>query len=314
MAIACAFAAWAVWEKMEVSRLSDEVVSLENKLTMAVAAGRKLPAAAGAESRDTAAARTAAAGREKDKDSNPVQPGSEGKSMAEGLAKMMEDPKMRDAFKAQARMGIDMMYRDLFDLLDLKEPKKSQLEKLVSEKAATGMELGFSMMGAKKSPEEIKKLSDELMAKTRDYDAKIKDLLGEDDFTKLKRYEDSTNERMQLKTFSGMLASKNLEMDESTETRLMDAMYQERQKFPFANSFSSQQNTDMSRFSEDNIQKFGTEYSQLNQNIVSRAGEILSPPQLEVFKESQTQMETMVKMHIEMAGKMFGSGAAAPNP
>lgn len=313
MVMACGFAAWAVVERLENARLNDQVASLEDRLTLAAAAGRRPVVADGGtakERKDGGAGKSASATEA----ASAVKPGEEGKTMADGLVKMMEDPKMRDAFKAQARMGIDMVYRDLFDLLDLKDPKKSQLEKLVSEKAAAGMELGFSMMGAKKSPEEIKKLSDELIAKTKDYDNKIKDLIGEEDFNKLKRYEDSTNERMQLKTFSGMLASKNLEMDEGTESRLMDVMYQERQKFPFANSFSSQQNPDMSRFSSENIQRFGTEYSQLNQNIVSRAGEVLSAPQLEVFKESQTQMETMVKMHIEMAGKMFGPGTAAPNP
>ena len=133
------------------------------------------------------------------------------------------------------------------------------------------------------------------------------------DFNKLQRFEDSTGERMQLKTFTGMLGSKNLEIDEVTETKLMDAMYDERQKFPFASSFASQQNADMSRFSQENITRFGDEYGKLSDNIVNRASGFLSGPQLEVFKESQTQMQTMVKMQIEMAGKMFGTGGEQPS-
>jgi hypothetical protein len=95
-------------------------------------------------------------------------------------------------------------------------------------------------------------------------------------------------------------------MDEATETKLMDAMYDERKNFPFASDFGNQQNTDMTRFTPENINRFGEEYSQFSQGVVKRAEGILTAPQLEVFRQSQEQMATMTKMHIEMAGKMFG--------
>jgi hypothetical protein len=310
-AICLAFAGWAVWERIQNAELNRRVAELED-----AAKGPGIPEMKSTPGTATStdkkikaiAADTAAAGKE------TVKPGGEGKSMADGLVKMMEDPKMRDAFKAQARMGIDMVYRDLFDLLNLQEPKRSELEKLISEKAAAGMEIGFSMLGTKKTPEEIKAASAELVAKNKEMDNKIKALLGEEDFNKVQRYEDSTNERMQLKTFSGMLASKNLEIDEATESRLMDAMYDERKNFPFASEFSSQHNPNMGRFTADNMTRFGEEYGQMSESVVNRAAGILTAPQLEVFKESQTQMATMVQMHIEMAGKMFGPGEAASNP
>jgi hypothetical protein len=220
---------------------------------------------------------------------------------------MMQDPKMRDVMKAQARMGIDMMYRDLYDLLNLPEPKRSELQKLISEKTSAAMEIGFSALGSKKTPEELKAISDELKSKTAALDSQIKGLLGDEDYGQLKRYEDSTNERMHLQTLNSMLASKNIEMDEATESRLMDVMYEERKKLPFINTFTDQQNTDMTRFTPDNLAQFGSQYEQLNQSVVTRAGGILSPAQLEVFQQSQDQMGAMTKMHLDMAAKMFGA-------
>jgi hypothetical protein len=170
------------------------------------------------------------------------------------------------------------------------------------------MEIGFAMMGEKKTPEEMKGISDDLQAKTKAMDDKILELLGQEDFDKMKRYEDSTNERMQLRTFNSMLADKGLELDEATETKLMDAMYDERKNFPFASDFGNQQNTDMTRFTSENMNRFGEEYSQFSQGVVKRAESILTAPQLEIFRQSQEQNATMTKMGLEMAAKMFGQG------
>ena len=312
VAICLGLAGWAVWEHLERDKLSSRVAELE-KLTAKPRIPEKhdtKPAAAAVSQHDSDVASAANAA----KGSVAVKPGEEGKSMADSLVKIMSDPNMRDAMKAQASMGIDMLYRDLFDLLNLPEPKRSQFEKLIREKTNAGMEIGFSMIGSKKTPEEKKEISDKLQAQTKDLDDQIKALIGEEDFNKVRRYEDSTNERMQLKTLNSMLASKNLDMDEATESKLMDAMYDERKHFPFASNFSNQQNTDMMRFTPENMTRFGEEYGQLSQSVVKRAAGILSAPQLEVFQQSQEQTATMTKMHIEMAGKMFGASEAPANP
>jgi hypothetical protein len=225
---------------------------------------------------------------------------------------MFSDPKMRDVMKSQARMGIDMMYRDLYDLLDLPEPQRSQFEKLINEKATAGMEAAFAMMGGDKSPEERKAAAEEVKKLVDETDTKIKDLLGQEDYDKVKRYEDSQMERMQLKTFTGMLTSKDLSLDEATESKLMDAMFQERTKFPFASDYIDQQNPDISRFTPENTERFNEEYTQLNDRIAKRAESILSPQQFEVFRESQTQQVNMIKMQMEMGARMFGGGGETP--
>ena len=162
-------------------------------------------------------------------------------------------------------------------------------------------------MGGDKTPEEREAAAAAVKKLMTESEAKIKDLLGKEDYARVKSYEDSQLERQQIKAFSTSLATKDLNLDEATEAKLMDVMYQEREKFPFASSYVDQQNPDITRFTPENSERFNDEYTSLNESIASRAAGILSPQQLEVFRESQTQQVNMIKMHMEMGAKMFGA-------
>jgi hypothetical protein len=174
LVVCVALAGWAVWERVENSRLTARVAALEDQAGKRQAPGDKESVLAAALSKTGGKPGSSAAAKESpDAGAATAQPGEEGKSMADGFAKMMRDPKMREAMKAQASMGIDMMYRDLFDLLDLPEPKRSEFEKLIREKTTAGMEIGFAMMGEKKTPEEMKAVSEDLQAKTKAMETKF---------------------------------------------------------------------------------------------------------------------------------------------
>ncbi len=270
----------------ERKKLTEQVAKLEKET-------KELKAAAEAPGKTTAA--------------GSAKPGDVAKAGMEGMAAMFKDPKMRDMMKVQARREVDMMYRDLFELLNLPEPQRTQFEKLINEKATAGMEVAFALMGGDKTPEEREAAAAAVKKLMTESEAKIKDLLGKEDYARVKSYEDSQLERQQIKAFSTSLATKDLNLDEATEAKLMDVMYQEREKFPFASSYVDQQNPDITRFTPENSERFNDEYTSLNESIASRAAGILSPQQLEVFRESQTQQVNMIKMHMEMGAKMFGA-------
>ncbi len=302
--------AWAAWEHIQRVSLEGRLADLESVATTRDMRERteqlKLTEQVKTLKKQVQAQTAAAAADSKTSPASSGKKKDTGADMAANLAKMMSDPKMRDVMKSQARMGIDMLYRDLYDLLDLKEPQRSKFEKLITDKATIGMEAGFAMMGGDTTAEERKLAAEEVKAKTAEVEQQIKDLLGKEDYDKVKRYEGSTLERMQLKTFNSMLTSKELAMDEGTEAKLMDVMYQEREKFPFASSYVDQQNPDIGRFTAENSTRFNEEYGQLNERIVSRAAGILTASQLEVFRQSQEQQMNMIKMQMEMGARMFG--------
>ncbi len=309
LVVCLGLAAFSTWSQLERSRLAERVAELEqdseNQVTRVSAERKRFTDQAAKREKEVEAYLDSAA--PPDKSTAATKPADPGKEMMDGMAKMMSDPKMRDVMKTQARMGVDMIYRDLFDLLNLQEPQRTQFEKLIMEKATAGMEAAFAMMGADKTPEERKAAAAAVKKLMEESEAKIKDLLGKEDYAKVQRYEDSQLERMQLKTFSGNLASKDLNMDEATEAKLMDVMYQEREKFPFASNYVDQQNPDITRFTEENSARFNDEYTKLNESIANRAAGVLTPQQLEVFRESLTQQTNMIKMQMEMGAKMFGA-------
>ena len=176
LVVSLGLAALSTWLQMDRSKLADRVAELEQmseargvrgamertKLAEQVAKlekeAKELKAAASAPAKSTASAAKAG--------------GDSAKAAMEGMAKMFSDPKMRDMMKSQARMGVDMMYRDLFELLNLPEPQRTQFEKLINEKATAGMEAAFAMMGADKTPEERKEAAAAVKKLMEDSEAK----------------------------------------------------------------------------------------------------------------------------------------------
>jgi len=301
---------WAGWEHMERRKLARENEELLQDAARLNLLARTHADREQAERKKSAALeKQVAAVEEKNADTTTAASGKAkgpGKGMGEEMAKMFSDPKMRDVMKTQARMQMMGMYRDLFDLLNLPEPQRTQFEKLINEKVSAGLDAGFAMMGGDTTAEEKKAAGEDMKKRVTEAEGKIKELLGQADYDKVKRYEDSQLERMQLTSFTGMLASKDLSLDEAAESKLMDAMFQEREKVPFASKFIDQQNLDMTRFTPENTERFHQEYERLNESIAKRAQGILTAQQLEVFRESQTQQMNMIKMQMEWGKKMFG--------
>jgi hypothetical protein len=226
-----------------------------------------------------------------------------------GMAKMMKDPAMRDMLKAQMRTQVDFQYRDLFDMMGLPADKQDQLSKLLLDRTSAGMELGMSMMGGEKpSPAEMKEKTDAMKAATEASDKALKELLGDEAFAKFDSFEKSQPERTQLATLNGQLRDKGIALSEDAETKLMDAMYQERTNFKYDVDLSDQKNFDPTKLTPDNISKFSNNQSNLREKILVRAGSILSPPQLEVFRKSQEQQAAMEKLGMEMGAKMLNGG------
>ena len=312
--VACSALAWAVWEHIQRTRFEDRLTELESE-----ASSRAMIGPEQSKPGDRRVVLKGSVGTQEGAGTDGVtDPGkASGTSqspqaavgeLAEGFAKMMENPKMRDMMKSQFRMGIDLVYRDLYDLLDLKEPERSKFEKLINERASIGLEAGLDLMDGNNTVEDRKAAAAEVKAKLAELDGQIKDLLGKEDYEKVTRYEDSIMEREQLSAFDAMLTSKDMRLDESTEARLMDVMYKEREKFPLVSSYLDHRNADISRFTAENSARFRNEYAQLNESIAKQAASLLPAEQLGVFRESQEQQMNAINMQLGVAVRIFSGG------
>jgi len=300
---------WAGWEHLQRTGLEAKLNSLtQERDVLRITAGKKIALSSKTEVKSDGpeglgpehAKELAEETRDKTK------PGEAAAEAKNPMAEMMKDPAMKEMIKQQMRSSMDLLYRDLFDMLGLGSDKQDQLSKLLADRSSAGMDLGLAMMGGKKpSKEEMKEKTDALKAQTDVSDKAIKDLLGEDAYSKFEVYEKSQPERQQLKALSGQLKDKGLTLSEQAETQLMDAMYQERTNFQYDVDLGDQKDFNMDKFTQENMERYAGQQAALQEKIFARAGTILSPEQLSVFAESQKQQAAMAKAGMEMGMKMM---------
>jgi len=62
------------------------------------------------------------------------------------------------------------------------------------------------------------------------------------------------------------------------------------------------------RFSKTNIDNFGTDMDRLNENMFTKAQNILTSEQFSAFKDAVKTTTDMQKSQMNMAAQMFGGG------
>ena len=302
---------WAAWEHRQRMGLENRLASLtQERDVLRVTAGKKLALEAKTDVKSDGPQglgpdHAQALEEELKQNGKPAGPQADQNPMS-AMAEMMKDPAMREALKSQMRTQVDMQYRDLFDLLALDEEKKEQLGKLLLDRTSAGMELGMSMMsGTKLSAEEQKKKTEEMKAVTDASDKALKELLGEADYQQFDSFEKSQPERQQLSALNGQLKDQGIALSEEAESKLMDAMFEERSNFKYDVDFSDKKSFDPAKFTEENMSRFQEQQAVLRGKVLARAEPILTPEQLDVFRKSQEQQAAMEKMGMQMGLKMM---------
>jgi hypothetical protein len=227
------------------------------------------------------------------------------------LAKMFDDPDMREAIAAQqkAALGpiIDKTYSKLFSDLKLTPDQASALKEMLLNKQMSAAQMGMSALSAEGDPTKAADLGQKVKAASDAADAEIKAFLGDDKYAQLKDYEKSSADRMAISGLKDQLnGAAALTADQ--EQRLIDAMTQERQNFKFTTDFAdkSKLTGDLSAtFTEENVNRFIQEMDQLNQKFVGQAQNILNPDQLDAFQKFLNNQQALQKMGMQMGAKMF---------
>jgi hypothetical protein len=225
------------------------------------------------------------------------------------MAGMMKNPQMKEVIRMQQKMVLDQMYGPMLKNLNRPENEVGALEDLLLQRQMAMVEAGMSAMSGseadrKQSAEEIKTLK-------ADYDKKIKDMLGPQDYEVFQQYELVAPERMQLQMFKGSLPS-DAALTEQQESDLIAAMYEERKALP-PSSLVNNQTPDPSQMTEERIAEALKQMEQLQQRYAQRAEAILTPAQLEQFTKWQQQMSAMGAAGLKMAAQMYGN-KSAPQP
>ena len=235
------------------------------------------------------------------------------------IAKMLKDPGMREMIKAQQKGTMDITHGPLLKYLDLAPEQLESFKGLLLDKQMAQMDASLDLMDASLGPKQREAKTAALKALTDDYDARIRDMLGAENFAIYKEYEMTQPERLQVNLFKQSLSGDD-RLNEPQEHELILALYGERTNYHYSANFPTDPSTppDPSVFNEQSIAQYLREYAQLQEQSLARAAAVLSPAQLEQFKSSQAQQRAMQEMGMKMAAQMFGQPAetkpAAPAP
>lgn len=252
--------------------------------------------------------------------SSPGQTQAKPSNPLSSLAKIFDDPEMREAMAAQQkavmRPTIEKTYGKLFSDLRLTPEQTTALKEMLLNKQMAGAQVGMSMFseGADPSEFETEVLGQKVKAATDAADAEIKAFLGEEKFAQLSAYEKTTADRMAISGFKEQLTG-SAALTPDQEQQLIDAMSQARQNFKFSTdpSDTSKPTGDISAlFNEEKMNRLIQEMDQLNQHFVSHAQNILTPDQLESFQKHLNSQQALQKMGMQMGAKMFAPAKEGP--
>jgi len=223
-------------------------------------------------------------------------------SLGKTVRKMWENPAGKAMMNQGVKMAVAMMYEDFIGSLGLTAEENDYLKTLLGKDIADQQELGLKMMSA--TPEERTALVKEMETRKKDNEAAIKDFLNSDeDFTRFTDYQNRLPERQQLDGIRAAFAAKQTPLDEATEARLVEAMYQARTTADAPNLTGPDAFTKMA--DGDLVKTFEQSWEAQEKALMKEAGGILEPAQLSAFQEYRQQLKEMQLMSMKMAEKMM---------
>ncbi len=220
------------------------------------------------------------------------------------LAKMVQDPKMKDMLRAQQQMAIETGYGPLLKYLTSRPESVAAFKDLLLERQMAMMDLGLGVIAAK-SKEEREADAKKIQEAQKDFDTKAQGLLSADDYAMYKEYEETQPERMQVTAFGQGLGGSDA-LTEAQQHDLIRAMYEERKAFKF--SVPAGAGADPAAvLAPGAAARHAQDMEALQARYMERAQAILSPAQTEAFRKAQDQQRQMQAMGIQMAVQVMGT-------
>ena len=238
------------------------------------------------------------------KTNNPMQ----------GLAAMFKDPKMRDMMKAQQKavLGpmLDKQYAALIQQLNLSSDQAAALKDLLEKRTLVNSDTGISMLDSSMDASQRADLAKQMKSQIDDYNNQIKQLLGDANYQTFQSYENTLPDRTTVSQFNDQLGGTVAALTQDQQQQLLQAMGDVRDNFQWTAALhnAKQANGDYtSLFTEDNINQLMQQQEQFNQQIFTRAQQILTPEQSTAFQDFQK-----TQLQLQMAGMKIAAQMFAP--
>jgi hypothetical protein len=219
---------------------------------------------------------------------------------ANPFAAMFKDPKMKEMIKSsqKAVLGpmLDKQYAALFQQLKLTPDQAAGLKDLLQKKMSAATDAGMSLLDGSLDAAQRADLAKQVKGQTDEYEAQIKQFLGDDNYQAFQAYEKTTPDRMTVSQFSDQLSGGATPLSPDQQQQLVQMVSDERNNFKWTTDYSNQNppaGDYASMFSEDKINQF------------AKAQQILTPEQLASFQQFLTSQRDLQMAGMKMAAQMF---------
>lgn len=244
----------------------------------------------------------------------PTAPEKAGNPMMEGIAKMFQTEDGKKMMRSQMAMGVKMQYAGLAKDLKLDPKVADQVMGLLGDREAALTEAAFSSMNTLDEAAE-EKIVAKSEALQKDYDAKLKAVLGEQGAAQLKDYERTLVDRMMLTNQEQQFAAAGAPLVQAQRDSLLQIMKDERLKTP-PTTFNAANAGDTSKAfkamrDDAAVEKWLKQEEEYQHRVLQTATKALNPDQVNTLRDSFKQQLDMQRLGAKMS-KEFGGAVIAP--
>jgi len=204
--------------------------------------------------------------------------------------KLMSDPRYRDAFREQQRLQLATRRENFIRLLGFTPEQADAAIDLSIERQMAWQEANMRMASEDASQQQKERLD----AKEREYQAKLRDLLGEAKTAELENYMESRQTRMQVDQFRTQLTGGDALRDDQVEP-LIAALHVERSQM--------QQELEEYRASfaaDDNSEASQRKYNERQTELLKATHDRMRTAASAILSQSQLQkLDAMLKRDFE---------------
>lgn len=236
------------------------------------------------------------------------QPGAQGAAgMGKMLGEMLKDPEMRKAMEQQQRLGLEMMYGSLFRELQLPPEQEKKFKDLLLSQQMENMSQATTMFGGAEA--DRSKIAEDLAAKNKQNQEELKEMLGEEKYAHYQAYNQTLSERMMLEQFG-----KDVALSPEQNEQLLGIIREEKQNVQINRGTEpADPSKDWQKMlsSGEAAERMYAEQEEVNSRVMERAGQMLTPEQLQKLGPLLKSQIEMQKAGMKMAQQMLGGGETA---
>lgn len=203
------------------------------------------------------------------------------------ISENLANPGMKQILQKQQRVLMEDKYRELAEVFQLNGEESDYFMNLLTARQMLQVDMGMKLMAGVLSDEERAALMQETDKGINEINQAVESFLNNaDDGAYFKYYEQTEAERAAVGSLRAELSQRGVPLEAGTEEWIVAVMHEELNQYPFSVRFEEDNQSDFSRFTDENIGRYVEEMGALGIPVRERVSQVLSADQLVVFESA----------------------------